>query len=242
MGALPFAIVSSIDPEKPETWRRRIFLTLDVDWASDEVLDHAIDLVESAGAAATWLVTHKTPVLDRMRNNPLFEAGIHPNFNGLLMPRSAGDKDNARDIVARLMRIVPEAKSVRSHGAAQSAGLHEIFRAAGLTRELNHFIPASAGMELKPFTLWNGLVKVPYFWEDDVALAQKWAWNPAELLRARGLKVFNFHPIHIALNTTDMKIYDSTRDIHHDWKRLRRRACRGKGVRSMLESLLEAGR
>jgi len=71
---------------------------------------------------ATWFVTHDTPLISRLRTNSKFELGIHPNFDFLIQgePRNGG---NAQEVVARLLEIVPEAKSVRSHSMTQSSRL-----------------------------------------------------------------------------------------------------------------------
>jgi len=184
-----FRAISSIQIEDESSWLDAIFLTFDIDWAHDDVLVDTIELVELAGVAATWFVTHDTPVLDRLRANPKFELGIHPNFNFLL---EGDDRNgcNARDVIERLQAIVPEATSVRSHSMTQSSGLLALFKEIGLTHDANHFVPVQAGIELKPWKLWNDLIRVPYFWEDDVhvlydttASPQK---NPAELARRGG--------------------------------------------------------
>src|SRR5688572_12527282 len=143
-----------------------MFLTFDVDWAHDEVVAASIDLVEEADVPATWFVTHDTPLLARLRANPLFEIGIHPNFLPLLNG-DPGNGANAEEILDRLLAIAPEAKSVRSHSLVQGGRLLELFRNKGLTHECNSFIPERSGIELKPWTDWFGIVRLPYFWEDD---------------------------------------------------------------------------
>ena len=162
-----FGRISEIDPAAPASWRGRVFLTLDIDWAHDEVLAECVDLVEAAGVPATWFVTHDTPMLARLSANPRFELGLHPNFNPLLAGDASGG--GAADVLQRLQALVPEAKSVRSHSLAQSTGLARLFREAGLTHECNQFVAAQAGIALKPWALWTVLVKVPHFWEDDLA-------------------------------------------------------------------------
>ena len=79
-----FKLLSSIDVDRTQSWGQSIFLTLDIDWAHDEVLNDTIDLLESSGIKATWFATHDTKVLERLRVNQNFEIGIHPNFNPLL--------------------------------------------------------------------------------------------------------------------------------------------------------------
>jgi hypothetical protein len=53
------------------------------------------------------------------------------------------------------------------------------------------------------------LLRIPYFWEDDLEMERPrpcWQLNPL-LQIGQGLKVFGFHPIHIYLNSTNMKSY-----------------------------------
>lgn len=235
--------LGEIQPEDEASWKDRLFLTIDVDWAHDEVLSDTIDLVDQAGVHATWFVTHDTPVLERLRANPRYELGIHPNFNWLLAGDARQGAD-AREVVARLQAIVPEARCVRSHSMAQSTGLLQVFADAGLTHDANHFIPAAAGILLKPWRLWNGMVRIPYNWEDDVTCAYREmamaAPGVAETGRMGGLHVFDFHPIHVFLNTETMQRYERTRDLHHSPEELRMQRNPGRGARTWLIELLAA--
>jgi hypothetical protein len=235
-----FALVSAIQPDDRRTWTGRIFLTLDIDWAADDVLSDSIDVVEAAKVPATWFVTHETPLLGRLRSNPLFELGIHPNFNPLLAGERA-DGDDAATVIDRLQKIVPEARVVRSHSMAQSSQLLQLFRNRGFTHDCNHFIPAQAGIVLGPWLHWNGLIKVPYFWEDDVHCQSRQNTPMCELTQRPGLRVFDFHPIHVYLNTETMERYERTREIHHDSRALRaERSGDPAGARELLFSLLKA--
>ncbi|HEY8645027.1 MAG TPA: hypothetical protein VIL77_04030 [Gaiellaceae bacterium] len=57
------------------------FLTLDVDWCPDSAIDDVAELLIERDVPATWLVTHTSPAIDRLRlRADLFELGIHPNF------------------------------------------------------------------------------------------------------------------------------------------------------------------
>jgi hypothetical protein len=224
-------------PVFPDGTDGYVCITFDMDWASDEVLADAIDLVEEADVAATWFVTNDTPLLQRLRKNQKFELGIHPNFNFLLN----GDARNgatADEVVDRLLAIVPEAKSVRSHTLTQNYNLLNLFADKGLIYDCNHFIPYQAGIELRPWHLWNGLIKVPYFWEDDVACMYGESTSIEDLVRRGGLKVFNFHPIHVFLNTEDLARYERTRSLHGHSSELVNHRCPGKGTRTAIETLL----
>lgn len=213
-----FNTIKTINNADKETWNNHKFLTLDIDWACDEVLTYSIDFIEKYNVPATWFITHDTPILDRLRENPNFELGIHPNFNPLLDGDNRLGK-NSNEVIANIKNIVPEAKSVRSHSMTQSSNLLDLFKDHGLTHDSNHFIPTQSNIELKPWTHWNGLTKVPYFWEDDVACI----YNDLSIEKhfdKTGLKVFDFHPIHIFLNTETLQRYEDTRPLHQNAKSL----------------------
>ena len=128
----------------------------------------------------------------------------------------------------------------------QSSKLLEIFKECGLSYDVNHFIPHHAEIELKPWLLWNGLVRVPYNWEDDLhilyettGIPQK---KPVDILRQvsrGGLWVFDFHPIHVFLNTESLERYERTRSLHHNPEELIKHRQQGYGTRSRLVELLE---
>lgn len=225
--------ISSIRVDAVADWSKVPYLTLDIDWAHDEILADTIDLVEENRVPATWFVTHDTPLLSRLRNNPRFELGIHPNFNFLLDGDGRAGRDVA-EVLDRLLAIVPEAKCVRSHSTTQSSGLLDHFVRRGLTHECNAFIPVQSGIELKPWRLWSGLTRVPYFWEDDVAClyGRDETLPMSRLVSLEGIKVFDFHPVHIFLNTENMDRYEKTREWHRTPKELRAHRHTGEGTRT----------
>ena len=232
--------LSSIQVGKKADWSGAPYLSIDIDWAHDDVLAETIDLVEEYRVPATWFVTHETPLLTRLRSHPDFELGIHPNFNFLLSGDGRAGR-NATEVVDRLMAIVPEAKSVRSHSTTQNSGLLDLFARRGLTHECNTFIPVQSGMALKPWRLWSELTRVPYFWEDDVACLygpESSAWTMSRLIGLKGIKVFNFHPVHIFLNTEHMDRYEKTRAWHRAPQELRAHRYEGEGSRTHFLELL----
>ncbi len=197
----------------------KLYLTIDVDWASDHVIESCIEVLAAKEVPTTWFITHNSPVLERLREISYFELGIHPNFNFLLN----GDARNGRcaeEVVDRLLTLVPEAKSVRSHSMTQSSVLIDLFIQKGLTHECNHFIPEQSEIKLVPWHHWAGIVKVPYFWEDDVFCLSRRNSSVSELVKRDGLKVFDFHPIHVFLNTETMQRYNGCRDVLNDYAAL----------------------
>jgi hypothetical protein len=237
-----FNNISSINVSDTKTWKDKIFLTIDIDWVNDEILEDTINILESHDVYATWYVTHQTKLLDRLRENPKFELGIHPNFNWLL----EGIKDNGantREVTENLLKIVPEATSVRSHSMTQNSRILQTFSALGLTHDVNTFIPANNGVVLQPWLDWNGIIKIPYCWEDDVFCIYESIGYPVldiqeSVKQANGVLVFDFHPIHIFLNTEVMKRYEHSRNLHDKPIKLIRERYDGFGTRDRLLELL----
>jgi hypothetical protein len=215
-----------------------IILTFDIDWADDAILNDCIDIVDQAGTPATWFITHETPLLDRLRENERYELGIHPNFISLLEGKSNGVEKAIDD----LLEIVPEAKSIRSHSLVQSSRLMDLFQSKGLLFDCNHFIPEQSGIILKPWQQWNGMVKVPHMWEDDAVCIYETNTPVTDLIKRQGLKVFDFHPIHVFLNTESLDRYERTRPLHQDPKELTKHRYEGYGTRNRLLELLELAR
>ena len=199
-------------------FRKEIYLTFDLDWAREEVVAYTLDILERAGVPATVFVTHDGTFLKRMRDNPLFELAVHPNF----VPLEPVDY-NVQDFMAWAheklewyKELVPEATAVRSHGLTQNSRLLDLFKDMGYEREANLLITLSSGLTLFPFYHWNGLMRVPYFWEDDIhcievrrGIYKDWRIEP--FVYNNSIKIFTFHPIHIFLNSDSLDRYEKAR-------------------------------
>ena len=232
-----FGLICEIDPEDERTWRGRIFLTFDIDWAHDDVISDTIELLEDYGVPATWFITHSTKLIHRLVGNDLFQAGLHPNFNSLLN----GDLSNgvnAANVLLSLHEIVPTATAVRSHSLTQNERLVDLFLSNGLTHASNVFIPIGRNIQLAPWRLWGGLTVTPHCWQDNVALRMPLTM-PTVLEVMHNLAIFNFHPIHVYLNTEDLDRYERTRHLHQEPGELIKHRYQGYGTRSRLVSLLE---
>jgi hypothetical protein len=107
-----------------------------------------------------------------------------------------------------------------------------------MTHDCNHFIPEQSAIELKPWLAWNGLTKVPHYWEDDAAFIYVENTPMNEIMKRKGIKVFDFHPIHIFLNTECLDRYERTREIHNSPIELISHRFDGEGTRSALLNLL----
>lgn len=211
-------------------------VTMDMDWACDGVLADTMDLVDSLGIPVTMFVTHDTPMLQRLREDPLFTLGIHPNF----LPHLCGQSGKSfRETIEDLMKIVPEAKVVRCHAIIDATPILTAAKELGFEADYNLFIPFSSGITLKPFRHFSGIMRIPYFYEDDAWALEEGAASPEAHLAADGLKVFNFHPIHLYLNTESMERYQRAKAYYHDFPALKPFVNQGgsMGARDFLQAL-----
>jgi hypothetical protein len=230
-------IIKNIEAKNDRSWEDKVFITIDIDWVHDAILEEVVNFIENFDINVTWFVTHQTKLIERLRSNSRFELGIHPNFNFLLSGDFSKGR-NSEEVLDSILQIVPEAKSVRSHSMTQNSMLLELFKAKGLTHDCNHFIPYQSNISLRPWELWNGLIKCPYFWEDDLACSFNNLDVNAPIVND-GLKIFDFHPIHLFLNTENLSRYESTRPLHYLPEKLLSHRYAGKGTYDAFVNIVE---
>ncbi len=215
-----------------------IYITFDIDWAHDSVLSSCIDLCDQYDIEATFFATHMTEQLERINDSKNCEIGAHPNFKPLLEGKSSAT--SAKKILEDVRVVVPDARSIRSHSVVQSGGLLDLFVEFGFTHDTSTWIPSWANIQLKAWRDWNGLIRAPFYWSDDTYYLSKRSQDITKLLDSPGLKIFNFHPIHIFLNTEDIQRYELSRPAHHDPRLLEEYRCRSEceGAKVFLTRLI----
>lgn len=203
--------ISSIIYNDGSTWEDKIFITFDIDWCNDEILSFVLDIVKKYKISSTFFVTHYTPLLEELRKYDYIELGIHPNFNFLLQGDFKYGR-NYKEVVEFFLNMVPEAVTVRSHSMTQNTYISDFWANKGIKYECNCFIPVYSDIILKPFQRRDSKITiVPYFWEDDVFLISDDIRDIKKYISYPGLKVFDFHPIHIYLNTDSMYRYNQAK-------------------------------
>jgi hypothetical protein len=193
----------------------KIALTFDIDWAPDFMIDSVAEVLAAAGVKSTWFVTHASPALEKLRKRPeLFELGIHPNF----LPGSTHGS-SPQQVLDHCLKLVPKALSMRTHSLVQSTPLLETaILHGGIKADVSLFLPGAIHLEPVPYR-WKGreLVRFPYFWEDDFEMeASTPRWDLAAVgVDQPGLKIFNFHPVHLYMNAASMEAYANLKKAGH---------------------------
>ena len=214
-----FELIKNIEL-KNNYWKDKIFITSDIDWASDEVLEFSIDLIEKFNSKCTFFSTHQTKILNQVSSN--IAIGIHPNYNFLLY----GDNrygNNYEEVLNYYHNMFPNAKSIRSQSLTDSTFIKDKVETSGFTHEVNTFIPFNFNSILFPFKSYNNnLTRVPYIWEDDVHCLYNLKYDVSGIYNYQGIRVLYFHPIHIFLNTENLERYNSARPYLQDYKELKK--------------------
>ena len=198
---------------------KEIFFTFDMDWASDEVLDFFLELLEKCDIKATIHVTHDCACLKKI-NRERIDLGVHPNFNQCL---NGEKRTSVKEVLDNIFRIVPDAKCIRCHALTSSSIIGKFYDDYGIKYDLNTFLPVEPGNIITTYDSHLGNYKViPFIFEDDIYLQSK--SKPVEYFLSDEFyapRVFNFHPIHLFLNTDSMKTYEMSRPYFFDYDKLR---------------------
>lgn len=194
-----------------------VFVTVDVDWAPDWAMRRLLATLVESGVRSTWFITHETEVLDELRTHPeLVELGIHPNFQ----PNSSHGADPV-SVLAECMRMVPEARTMRTHCLVQSTPILQtvvdgspiVLDTSLYLRDLLDVTPTNL-----PLDHGRSLTRVPYVWEDDLEFfARRPRWDGAAFIRDRHaadeVTIVDLHPIHVALNSPTAVNYNALRSF-----------------------------
>ena len=224
---------------------RTICFSVDVEWAHPLVLDDLRILLEQAGIAATFFVTHDGVL------TPGHERGLHPNFRrdgdsyrALLASRGPAtdvpsDSQVQRFVLERTLRFAPEAKGVRTHSLHFDSTLLPLYNQLGLEYDCSYDMPLVAG--LRPFWKTHGVLAIPIYYMDHIDImtgVSQFSVGALGLDRP-GLKLFAFHPNMIYLNACSEADYLATKSFYHDPEQLLAARNPGRGVRTLLLELLE---
>lgn len=193
------------------------YLTLDIDWCPDYMLERVVQMLIENEVHATFFVTHPTPILKLIERCHLFELGIHPNF----LPNSSHGND-IDTIYKYVLKLAPNAFACRSHGLVISTNhVDYLLKNTNIKLELSNLAPFMINPNpIKYEQLEKSIDKLPYVFDDYYVLRSPYNFNQALekiFLSKSGHHVLNFHPVHLYLNTSSVQKYDQLKpQIFHN--------------------------
>ena len=199
------------------------FITFDMDWVPDEVMEWFVEFCDESEIRGTLMVTNDSPLLNKIRSDGKLELGIHPNFNQLL----SGEDDirkNMNGAISLVKDIVPEAVTVRSHALVTGSVIENAFRKAGLKYELNFLYVPKPGDRISAWKDIYGIIRIPFIFEDDIWFTGDVSIKPEYYLDGKWdvPLIFNFHPIHLYLNTCNQLQYDRAKKHYQNVEKLKK--------------------
>jgi hypothetical protein len=196
-------------------------INIDIDWAPDEVVEYALDILDEFSARATLFCTHAMNAGTRSH-----ELCIHPNFT---------DGADKAVIVDSLCGMFPDARGVRAHGSLFSYYLAGLYAERGLIFDASYYFPAGP---CKPYNMFQGMMEIPYYFIDDLFFKEGGLEEPCLSDSADGVKVFVFHPVHLFLNTDTPQRYQDAKKFYKEPARLREFRNAGRGTETFFRKLL----
>jgi hypothetical protein len=205
-----------------------LHITLDTDWAAPSTLEHVLAEVIDPRLALTVFCTGRYACLEA---RPHTEVALHYNVEQLGFERAFNE----------IAAVLPGAKGARGHSLAFSERLRPLYRRHG-TRYDSSFLQFEQ-QGIAAFPIARGVWEFPVYFMDTFFLEYHegdFGRAPtAEQLAGPGLKVLDFHPIHLLLNTPSIDFYQSVKHLYHDTEALLRHRHQGWGVASLFAQIQE---
>ncbi len=216
-------MANPLNPERLEV----VILSVDIDWAPDFAIEALIRRLDRHQARATLFLTHQSSALAEL-DPRRYELGLHPHLPDRLDLASA---------LSTLSPLAPQARGVRFHRLIQSTPLMAELGRAGFLYDASLLIPYQT--HLRPFRFPPPLIRIPYAWEDDVHAMTNKPWTLESIdIEAPGLRIFDFHPIHVFLNTDSPSRYEAAKKEGFTLEACRRLQHSGPGTSTFLDDLL----
>ncbi len=200
-------------------------ITSDIDWAEDEVITYMLDILDEYDCKATLFCTHD---ISSIKGIDKHELAIHPNF-------TSGRPEV--EVLRELKTLFPKAKGTRSHCLYLHSKLFDIYRELDLVYDSNYLV---SNQIVHPFYLSDNILEIPMFFEDDSYLSKSSDFTLASLdMQSDGLRVFNFHPIHIFLNTRQLSDYEDAKKYSCEPNKIAGYRNKGEGICDLFIQLLK---
>ena len=205
-----FGKLSEISLE-PSSWQGINFLTFDLDWASDEVIQFTIEKLIEKRIPATIFVTHTSQYIEKIKDIEFLEFGPHPNFNFLC--NSDNRYGNSISDVLDFYENICMGRVIRSHDSFLKTEYLKEIAHRKYSHESNIFISRTPEMLITPYKAWgNDVIRAPITWEDDEWIISGTAQSDIKEQFNYQYNVWNFHPIHIFLNTEKIERYRNIKE------------------------------
>jgi hypothetical protein len=170
-------------------------ITMDVDWAPDDILKSVFDWFIDNKIKITAFITHESIVAKEYSSSEFIEIALHPNFSKALDPNEK---------VSQLLKEYPNSVGSRSHRNIIGRDFTDALFDHMIKYDSSKLIWRAKNVEIHP--IYNKMVEAPYIWEDGVHLELDETTDPSKMnFNHAGLKILNIHPVLFYLNFVGFK-------------------------------------
>lgn len=177
--------------------------TGDQDWAPEWASEIQVRMHREADLPLHMFCTSPSDELAAADGDRL-SVGIHPNF----LPGSTHGA-SYDEVVDTCLTMYPQARTARCHAFTETSAAMKALAAAGIVADSNGCTMMQPW--ISPLVHFTGIVRIPVFLEDDVLMEGYTEIprfeNVVGALETPGLKIFNFHPSHVGLNSASFDDY-----------------------------------
>jgi hypothetical protein len=149
------------------------------------------------------------------------------------------------EVLSKIHQIVPEAVTVRNHCLTTGSRIMAKQKEYGLKYDLNMLYPPRSDDSIQSFKDWNDIYRIPFIYEDDIWLTMSEKRDVQYYLSDdfSAPRVFNFHPIHIFLNSDKLNRYEEARPFFDNYEVLKKyRNLDEFGIRDFLIQLISTSK
>ncbi len=169
-------------------------LSFDTDWVPQFVLDYVFDILNVYNMPATFFCTSSYV----FPSSDIFEKALHPNY----LPHSTHGTTND-SCLTYVKNLYPHAIGHRSHCYYWHSGLEPLLINHGISYDSSCIMPFQSHLKVHSF---YDIIRIPVWCGDNLLMRmfpKSKKFKPPHM-DTPGLKVLNFHPIHIYLNSNDL--------------------------------------
>jgi len=205
-----------------------LVVTIDIEWSPQELIEHVLDILKDYKITATLFATHKAEL------GNMHEIALHPFYNS---------EKSYQNTFNKLMELFPHAKGVRSHRLLTDETLLLMYKERRIRYTSNYMMTNMSG--ISPINTIHGIFEIPIYYIDWSHLMGKKFYKKKfslEVLNLQypGLKVFDFHPLHVFLNSEKMERYEKVKKFYNNPKELKGYINnKTKGIGTLFIELLE---
>jgi len=186
-----------------------LVVTIDIEWSPQELIDHVVDILNNYKIKATLFATHKAEFGNK------HEIALHPYYKSEKSYQKTFDK---------LKELFPNARGVRGHRLLTEETLLLMYKKRGIHYTSNYMMINVS--RIFPIHTIHGILEIPIYYIDwshlmGIKFYKKFSAKVLNL-QTPGLKVFDFHPLHIFLNSEKMQRYEKVKKVYHNPKELKK--------------------